>query len=198
MWTAEENNKEQTLPALFDKNKNEILDILAKYPTRRSAVLPLCQLAQKEYGHMSPQAVREVAEILELDPTEVQGLVGFYTLLRAKPTGEYVIEICNDLPCALRGADDFVEHVCQRLGVQVGETTEDGRFTVETVMCVAACNRAPVAQINLDYYENLDAEVFDRIVDQLIAEGQKSGKVPGNESGATSESQPEPPEETEA
>jgi NADH-quinone oxidoreductase subunit E len=155
------------LPTLRDIAQKQVEAILAKYPARRSAVLPLCHLAQEAYGYMSPEAVREVAEILKLDPTEVQGLVGFYTLLRERPTGKHVIEICNDLPCALRGADDFVAHVCQKLGIRPGETIEDGAFTVETVMCVAACDKAPVAQINLEYYENLDPEKFDALVARL-------------------------------
>jgi len=78
-----------------------------------------------------------------------------------------VIEICNDLPCALRGADEFVAHVCHRLGVDVGETTSDGLFTVQAVMCVAACDRAPVAQINLEYYEHLDPGKFDALLEKL-------------------------------
>jgi NADH-quinone oxidoreductase subunit E len=155
------------LPTLKEQARDRIDAILAKYPTKRSAVLPLCHLAQEAYGYMSPSAVREVAEILGLDPTEVQGLVGFYTLLREKPAGKHVIEICNDLPCALRGADALVAHVCQKLDVRPGETTEDGAFAVETVMCVAACDKAPVAQINLEYYENLDPEKLDAIVEWL-------------------------------
>jgi NADH-quinone oxidoreductase E subunit len=166
------NNKEMVLPILRDKAQDRIDAILQRYPTKRSAVLPLCHLAQEEYGYMSPEAVREVADILELDPTEVQGLVGFYTLLREKPTGEYVIEICNDLPCALRGADRFVEHVCRKLGIRTGETTADGLFSVETVMCVAACDRAPVAQINLEYFENLDPDKIDAIIEGLVKEAE--------------------------
>lgn len=154
------------MPTLRDKAA-EIDAILSKYPTKRSAVLPLCHLAQEAYGYMSPEAVREVAEILELDPTEVQGLVGFYSLLHERPTGKYVIEICDDLPCALRGADRFVEHVCRKLGVGVDETTDDGLFTVKTVMCVAACDRAPVAQVNLAYHEDLDPKKFDALVERL-------------------------------
>lgn len=160
------------MPSLRDKVQDQIDAIMAKYPTKRSAVLPLCHLAQKEYGYMSPQAVREVAEILELDPTEVQGLVGFYTLLHEKPTGKHVIEICNDLPCALRGAEQFVEHVCQKLGVRPGETTKDGLFTVETVMCIAACDKAPVAQIDLEYYEHLDPDKFGETVARLKNEAE--------------------------
>lgn len=155
------------MPTLREKAKDEIQAILSKYPTKRSAVLPLCHLAQAEHGYMSPEAVHEVAEILELDPTEVQGLVGFYALLHENPTGKYVIEICEDLPCALRGAEQFIDHVCHKLGVSVGGTTDDGLFTVHTVMCVAACDRAPVAQINLEYYENLDPDKFDDLLQRL-------------------------------
>jgi NADH-quinone oxidoreductase subunit E len=157
---------------LREKAKDEIQAILSQYPTRRSAVLPLCHLAQAEYGYMSPEAVREVAEILELDATEVQGLVGFYSLLHEEPAGKYVIEICNDLPCALRGSEQFVDHVCQKLGVSVGETTGDDLFTVQTVMCVAACDKAPLAQINLEYYENLDPDKFDELVERLKNEAE--------------------------
>jgi NADH-quinone oxidoreductase subunit E len=153
--------------AFREKTSDQIQEILIKYPTKRSAVLPLCHLAQKEFGYMSAEAINEVAAVLELDPTEVRGLVGFYSLLHENPTGKYVIEVCNDLPCALRGADQFVQHVCNKLGVEAGETTDDGLFTVETVMCVAACDRSPVAQINLEYYENLDPVAFDQLVEEL-------------------------------
>jgi len=157
------------LPVLREKAQGKIDAILAKYPTKRSAVLPLCQLAQQEFGYMSPEAVQEVADLVELDPTEVQSLVGFYSLLRQRPTGEYVIEICADLPCSLRGADQLIDHLCKKLGVQPGETTEDGLFTVEKVMCVAACDRAPVAQINLEYFENLDPGRLDEILHELVS-----------------------------
>jgi len=167
------------LPTLRDKAQDEIDAILSKYPTKRSAVLPLCQLAQQEYGYMSREAVREVSEILELDPTEIHGLVGFYTLLHENPTGQYVIEICDDLPCALRGADEFVDHVCHKLGVRAGETTDDGLFTVQTVMCVAACDKAPVAQINLEYYENLDPDKFDQLVEHLRSKPKSTPDEPG-------------------
>ena len=155
------------MPTLRDSAQDQIDTILAKYPNKRSAVLPLCHLARQTYGYMSAEAVREVATILEIDPTEVSGLVSFYTLLRENSTGKFILEICNDLPCALRGADRFVGHVCEKLDVEVGETTEDGLFTVETVMCIAACDRAPAAQIDLEYHENLDPDKFDRIVDLM-------------------------------
>lgn len=154
------------MPDLRDR-QTEIEAILAKYPDKRSAVLPLCYLAQQVHGHMSADAIRQVAEVLDLDPTQVRGIVGFYSLLHEKPAGKHIIQICTDLPCALRGADELVEHACKKLGVQPGETTQDGLFTLETVMCIAACDKAPAAQIDLHYYENLDPKTFDQIVEQL-------------------------------
>jgi len=162
---------------LVEKYADEIQAILAKYPDKRSAVLPLMYLAQEGYGFMSHEAMRDVAGVLDLDPTEVLSLAGFYTLFYEEPVGKYVLEICNDLPCALRGADEFVEMACKKLGVEQGGTTEDGMFSVKTVMCLAACDKAPMLQVNLKYEENLDEAKFDALITRLreeAAEGQAS------------------------
>jgi NADH-quinone oxidoreductase subunit E len=152
---------------LAEKYTEEIRAILAKYPDKRSAVLPMMYLAQEAYGYMSRDAMRDVASVLELDPTHVLSLAGFYSLYYEEPVGKYVLEICNDLPCALRGADEFVEMACRKLGVGVEETTADGMFTVKPVMCLAACDKAPMMQVNLKYEENLDEEKFDALISQL-------------------------------
>jgi NADH-quinone oxidoreductase subunit E len=152
---------------LLEKHKPEIDTILAHYPDRRSALLPMLYLAQDEYGWLSQDVMKEVGDILELQPTEVMSVAGFYTLFYKEPVGKYVLEICDDLPCALRGAEPFVEHACQKLGIQVGETTPDGLFTLRTVMCLAACDRAPMMQVNLDYHEGLTNEKFDALVEEL-------------------------------
>lgn len=149
---------------IAEKYAEEIQGILARYPNKKSAVLPLMHLAQNEYGYMSKEAMHEVAGILDLDPTHVLSLAGFYTLFHEEPVGKYVLEICNDLACALRGADDFVEMACRKLGISVGETTDDGLFTIKTVMCLAACDRAPMLQCNLKYHENLDEAKFDELI----------------------------------
>jgi NADH:ubiquinone oxidoreductase subunit E len=119
-----------------------------------------------------------VAGVLELDPTLVLSLAGFYTLFYEEPVGKYVLEICNDLPCALRGADEFVEMACQKLGVELDETTADGLFTIKTVMCLAACDKAPMLQVNLKYEENLDEEKFDALISRLREEA--AADTPGN------------------
>lgn len=152
---------------LKEKRAQEIEAILAKYPNKRSAVMPLLYVAQAEYGYCDENAMREVAELTALDPTEVKSIVGFYTMFFEEKTGQYVIEVCDDLPCALRGADEFVHHCEQKLGIRTGQTTLDGKFTLRTVMCIAACNRAPVAQVNREYRYSLTPESFDKLVDDL-------------------------------
>ncbi len=160
--------------ALLDTHKEEIDHHLAKYPDKRSAVMPLLYIAQEEYGHITPEAIEEIASILELDVTHVKGIIGFYTMYYDQPKGKYLIQICTDLPCALKGAEQFSEHVCQKLGIKPGETTPDGLFTVENVMCIAACDRAPVMQVNFHYYENLDYEKVDKLLEELRREHEAS------------------------
>lgn len=160
---------------LLAKHKSEIDTIFSRYPDKRSAMLPMLYLAQHEYGWLSQDVLHEVADILELEPTEVISVAGFYTLFYKEPVGKYVIEICDDLPCALRGAEQFVEHACQKLGLRVGETTADGLFTLRTVMCLAACDRAPMMQVNLEYHENMTNEKFDAWIDQMRSQdGQQT------------------------
>ncbi len=155
---------------LAQRYPNEIQAILAKYPDQRSAVLPMMYLAQEAYGFMSKDAMRDVASVLGLDATEVLSLAGFYTLFYEEPVGKYVLEICTDLPCALRGAEEFTEMACRKLGIEVDGTSEDGLFTVKKVMCLAACDKAPMLQVNLKYEENLDEEKFDALISRLRQE----------------------------
>ncbi len=164
-------------PVLLEKRRAAIEHILGRYPPerKRSAVLPILYIAQQEYGYCSPEAIHEVASILDLDPSEVNSVVGFYTLFFDHPIGKHVIQVCNDLPCALRGSDAFVDHVCKKLGLDKhtvahgGQMTADGEFTVETVVCIAACDKAPCAQIDLEYAEHLTPEKFDALIERLRA-----------------------------
>ena len=149
---------------LTEKYPTEINKILAKYPAdqKRAAVMPMLYLAQRESGYITKQLINDIAEILEISPTEVAGIVGFYTLFYDEAAGKYRIQVCNDLPCALRGAGEFLEKLCENLGIQVGETTPDGLVTVESVMCLAGCDRAPMFQVQtgdgLEYHENQSVE----------------------------------------
>ena len=150
-----------------EKYAAEVEGLLSQFPHKKSAVLPLMHLAQEVYGYMSHEAMQEVAEILEIDPTHVLSLAGFYTLFYEEPVGKYVLEICNDLACALKGADEFLEMACKKLGVGIDEMTADGLFTIKPVMCLAACDRAPMLQCNLKYHENLDEAAFEALISRL-------------------------------
>jgi NADH-quinone oxidoreductase subunit E len=165
---------------IAEKYAEEIENIMKRFPDRKSAVLPLMHLAQNEYGYMSQEAMQEVAGILDLDPTHVLSLAGFYSLFYEEKVGRYVLEICNDLACALRGADEFVETACHKLNIRPEETTPDGLFTIKTVMCLGACDRAPMLQCNLKFEENLDEEKFEQLIGRLrdqAASGQREASV---------------------
>lgn len=158
---------------LLSTHRAEIDGILARYPEaeKRSAVMPLLYLAQHEYGHLTAAAIEEVAAILEMTPTQVGSLVGFYTLYHDAPGGAVRMQICTDLPCALRGAESFAQEVCRNLGIRLGETTSDGLITVEGVMCLAGCDRAPMFQVQdsegIHYRENQTAESALAWVDEV-------------------------------
>ena len=155
--------------ALAEKYANQIETTFAKYPDKRSAVMPLLHLAQQEYGWVSPDGIKEVAELCEMDPTQVRSIAGFYTMYSEREKGKYWLQVCTDLPCALRGADQFHKELKEYLGVDEGGTTEDGMFTVEHVMCLAACDRAPMLQCNFHYVEGLDMEKMKQLIDEWRA-----------------------------
>jgi NADH-quinone oxidoreductase subunit E len=162
------------------KEQQELDEILKKYPNKLSAILPALYLAQREKNWLDHDDIVAVAEALDIDPTHVHSIIGFYTLFRKEPVGKYMVQVCTDLPCALRGAEDFYRRLCQRLGLGGhGGTTADGLFTVEEVVCIAACDRAPCMQINLDYFENLTDDRFDEIIENL-----RSNQSAGNGSGS--------------
>ncbi len=158
--------------SLAEKYPLEIKKILAKYPPeqKRSAVMPLMYLAQRENGYITKAAMEEIAGILDISVTDVGALVGFYTLFHDKQEGKYRMQVCTDLPCALRGADQFMEALCANLGIQIGETTPDGLITLESVMCLAACDKAPMFQIQtnggLEYHEDM---TVDRTMELIAA-----------------------------
>jgi len=164
---------------LAEKYAQEIKKILAKYPPeeRRSAVMPLIYLAQRDKMYVGREQMAEIAEILGMSATEVASIVGFYSLYYDQSGGKYHVQVCTDLPCALRGADKFLDDVCARLGIQPGETTSDGLVMVEAVMCLAACDKAPMFQVQsgegLKYYENQTVENALALIDELRADAAK-------------------------
>ncbi len=160
---------------LQEKYAEEIKAILAKYPDdragKRSAVMPMLYLAQREYGYVTKDAITQIAEICEISTTDVASMIGFYTLFHDEQDGKYRIQVCTDLPCALRGAEQFVEKMCENLGIKVGDTTPDGKIKVETVMCIAGCDKAPVFQVQgpdgLEYYEDQTVESALDVIKKL-------------------------------
>jgi len=154
-----------------EKEQQELDKILKKYPDKRSAVLPALYLAQREKNWLDDDDIAAVADALDVSVTHVHSIIGFYTLFRKEPTGKYMVQVCTDLPCALRGADDFYKRLCERMKLgPTGGTTEDGLFTVEEVVCIAACDKAPCAQINLEYYESLTDGQIDKVIARLREE----------------------------
>jgi len=165
--------------SLMEKYPKEVKQILAKYPPeyKRSAVMPLLYLAQREEGYVNKAALTDIARTLDITETEVASIVGFYTLYHDKKEGRYRMQVCNDLPCALRGADQFLESLCGNLGIKVGETTPDGTVTLEGVMCLAACDKAPMFQIQgpdgIAYHENMTVDRTLELVEALKRSGKE-------------------------
>ena len=163
---------------LAEKYPDEVKRILAKYPPeqKRSAVMPLLYLAQRDGGYVTKAAMEDIAKTLDITSTDVAEIVGFYTLYHDKQAGKYRMQVCTDLPCALRGADKFLAELCCNLGIQVGETTPDGMITLEAVTCLAGCDKAPMFQIQsgngLEYHENM---TVDKTM-ELVAALRKGGK----------------------
>ncbi len=141
--------------------------LLARYPNREAAILPTLYLAQREFGHLSDEAILYVADLLGFTPARIYGVATFYTMYNKKPVGKYHLQVCRNLSCSLMGAEHLIEHVARKIGVKPGETTADGRFTLSTVECLGSCGTAPVMQVNDDYYENLTEESIDAILDGL-------------------------------
>ena len=162
---------------LKEKYGKEISELLSRYPVRRSALIPLLYLAQREQGFITEGAMKEIAALLHLTPPQVYETVTFYTMLNLKKVGKFHVQICKSLMCALVGSDTVIGWMKTKLGIGPGETTPDGLFTLSTVECLAACGTAPMMQINDDYYERLTEERVDRILTDLRTTGACSLKT---------------------
>jgi NADH-quinone oxidoreductase subunit E len=169
--------------AFTAENAEKAEQIIAKYPLRRqaSAVMPLLDLAQRQHQNWLPQAAMNmVAEMLEMPRIRVYEVATFYTMYNLAPVGRHFVQVCTTTPCWLRGSDDVVAACKNKLGIGLGETTADGKFTVIEVECLGACVNAPMVQINDDYYEDLTAESTAALLDAL-----SKGETPkvGSQSG---------------
>jgi NADH-quinone oxidoreductase subunit E len=143
---------------------------LARYPTRQAALIPTLWMAQREFGWLSPAAEHYVAQLMELPIAHVHAVVTFYTMFHRKPVGRFLLEVCVNLSCRLRGADEITDCIRSRLGIEPGETTPDNKFTLGTVECLASCGTAPMLQLNQDgFHENLTVEKTLALIDELAA-----------------------------
>jgi NADH-quinone oxidoreductase subunit E len=140
---------------------------LGKYPVLRSAILPLMFIVQRERGYLDPPGVSYLAKRLNLRITDIWEVATFYSMIHLKPIGKYHIQVCKTLSCKLLGSDKIMQVCAKKLGIKVGETTTDGRFSLSEVECLGSCGTAPMFQINFDYHENLTPEKVDQILDSL-------------------------------
>ncbi|WP_247745893.1 NADH-quinone oxidoreductase subunit NuoE [Streptomyces oryzae] len=143
--------------------------IIARYPDSRSALLPMLHLVQSEEGHVTRTGQRFCAEMLELTTAEVNAVATFYTMYRRKPSGDYQVGVCTNTLCAVMGGDAIYASLREHLGVGDGETTEDGKITLEHVECNAACDFAPVVMVNWEFFDNQTPESARALVDELRA-----------------------------
>lgn len=150
-----------------EANETKLDEIISHYPVKRSAVLPALYLAQEEHGYVTDEDVQYIAERLDMRVNEVEEVVTFYTMYSRQPIGRHKLQVCRTLSCMLLGAEKITEHLSQRLGVEVGETTPDGKFTLQEVECLGYCDLAPCLQVNFDYHERVTTETVDELLRTL-------------------------------
>ena len=152
---------------LSDALKARFDQVIARYPVKRSAIVPLLMFGQDEIGYVSDELVEEIARRVEVGPIEVIEDIGYYSMLHRKPIGKYNFQVCTNISCLLRGGEEILDHCSKRLGIGHKQTTPDGLFSLEEVECLGACCGAPAMQVNYGYYEDLTAEKIDKLIEQL-------------------------------
>ncbi|HEY3267461.1 MAG TPA: NADH-quinone oxidoreductase subunit NuoE [Armatimonadota bacterium] len=152
---------------LSEAARAKITKLMTRYPRKQSALLPALFVAQADHGYLTHGGIRDVAKMIGVTPTEVEGVATFYTMFAKRPVGQHVLQVCTTLSCALCGGIELLHHLEHRLGVKAGESTPDGKFTLMGVECLASCGTAPMMQVNDLYVENLTIEQADRLIDEL-------------------------------
>jgi NADH-quinone oxidoreductase subunit E len=151
--------------------------IIGRYPRPRSAMIPLLHLAQEQNGRLTEEAMEHIAELVGATPAEVLGTASFYEMFKREPVGDYVVNVCTNISCLLRGGEELLHHLEARLGIKAGSTTTDGKFTLEDVECIAACTEAPCLQVNYRYFHRITHDQADELIDDLRA-GKLAHEVP--------------------
>lgn len=179
--TVKQTRRPDDAPApsvLTPELRTEAEAIAAKYPNSRSALLPLLFLVQSVEGYVTDEGMREVAEILDLEPAQVLSSGSFYTMLKKRPQGDYLVSVCRNISCTHLGARKVVRALEERLGIEAGDTTQDGRFSLEAAECLATCDGAPAMQVNYEDFYRMTPEEAVEIVDKL-ARGEVVRSVAG-------------------
>jgi NADH-quinone oxidoreductase subunit E len=162
-----ENPKTASDPVFSAAALAEYQRILAKYPVQRAAIMPVLWLAQREFGVLTAEVQRYVAELMGFPLSWVSGVASFYTMYYKKPIGKFHLQVCTNVSCMLRGSDDIVQVIESRLGIGLGGTTPDGKFSLDEVECLASCGTAPMMQVNEDYHENLTPQTTLELIERL-------------------------------
>lgn len=152
---------------ISDGTKKRFDDLVKRYPEKRSALIPIVHEVQAEVGYLSPGAIEWVAAYLGLSPADVMSVASFYDMLNLEPVGKHMIYVCQNLSCALLGAEGLIRHLESRLGIRMGETTPDGLITLKRMECLASCGTAPAIQIDGIYYERMTPQKLDELLDKL-------------------------------
>lgn len=154
-------------PEYSGELRKKIDEVVGRYPKKEAALLPVLHLVQKEVGCISAEEEKFVAQILGLKPIKVREVVTFYTMITRQPLGKYHIQVCSNLSCTLLGAGKLIDYLKQKLGIGIGETSPDKKFTLSVVECLGACEQAPCMMVNFDYHGQLDKGKIDQILDSL-------------------------------
>lgn len=148
-----------------DKFEKRFAEWLTHYPVKRSVLVPSLLYLQDELGYLTDEAIREVARRLDLTELEVRNVISYYSMLTTRPRGKYNVQVCTNICCMLRGAEQVFEAAKKRLGIDHKGTTQDGQFSLEEVECIGACSWGPAMQVNYDYHENLTPETVEQVID---------------------------------
>ena len=151
--------------------------IIARYPRPKSALIPLCHLAQEQDGWLTDEAMVHIGELIGCTSAEVLGTASFYEMFKLHPVGRYCVNVCTNISCQLLGAEELLEHAEETLGIRAGGTTEDGAITLEDVECIAACTEAPCLQVNYRYFHKITTDEFDELITDLRA-GKRKDEIP--------------------
>lgn len=150
-----------------EENKKRFEKILSRYPQKQAAMLPALWLAQEQHGWLAPEVMEHVAGLLEVAPSKVYEVATFYTMFYLKPVGKYHFQVCRTLSCQLCGSENITALLKEKLGIKLGETSADGRYTLSEVECLGSCGTAPMLQLNDDYHENLTEEKLEKLINEL-------------------------------